>query len=196
MWASFSKTLNVLLSDFGIRRMIGRGVLSRRQYATLQKLEPEVTPQHACIVWIISRCLQGMKEQSIPDDLVLRDKIFERSLELQGYFAGVGGQLAGKIPLAYAHFVQILVDSFLLLAPFALYSELGIWSIPAVGILTLFYSGLLDLSKILLHPLGNDDDTYNESVNMDLAVIIRESNAGSTRWMSGGEALPFDTTIS
>jgi hypothetical protein len=74
MWASFSKRLNVLLSDFGIRRMIGRGVLSRRQYATLQKLEPEVTPQHACIVWIISRCLQGMKEQSIPDDYVLREK--------------------------------------------------------------------------------------------------------------------------
>ena len=59
------------------------------------------------------------------------------------------------------------------------------------GILTLFYSGLLDLSKILLHPLGNDEDTYDESVNMDLAVIIRESNGASTRWMDGGEVLPF-----
>lgn len=191
MWAAFSDKLNILLTDLGIRRMIGRGVISRHQYEALQQLDPEILPQHACIVWIISRSLKGMKDGAVPDDVALRDKIYERSLELQGHFAGVASQLAGKIPLAYAHFVQILVDTFLLLAPFALYSELGIWSIPAVGILTLFYSGLLDLAKILLHPLGNHGDTYDDSVNMDLAVIIRESNAGSTRWMNGGKVLPF-----
>ena len=78
------------------------------------------------------------------------------STDLRGTFAGIGDQLDGRIPLAYAHFVQVLVDSFLVIAPFALYSELGIWSIPAVGLLTLFYAGLLDLSKILLDPLDND----------------------------------------
>eukprot|EP00980_Cylindrotheca_fusiformis_P005939 scaffold1259_cov102-Cylindrotheca_fusiformis.AAC.3 len=191
MWATFSSKLNVLLTDLGIRRMIGRGVISREQYKALRELKPEILPQHACIVWIINRSLQGMRDGAIHDDVALRDKIYERSMELQGHFAGVASQLAGKIPLAYAHFVQILVDTFLLLAPLALYSELGIWSIPSVGILTLFYSGLLDLSKILLHPLGNDDDTYDDSVNMDLAVIIRESNAGSTRWMDAGNVVPF-----
>lgn len=41
--------------------------------------------------------------------------------------------------LAYAHAVQLLVDVFLLLTPFALYSEVGFWSIAATGVLTTFY---------------------------------------------------------
>ena len=102
------------------------------------------------------------------------------------------GQLAGRIPLAYAHFVQILVDSFLVLAPFALYVELGIWSIPAVGLLTLFYSGLLDLAKILLDPLENDG-YYNSKINMDIGVLIRESNASSSQFTYAAEKLPFST---
>ena len=92
--------------------------------------------------------------------------------------------------LAYAHIVQILVDSFLASAPIALYAELGVWSILSVGILTLFYSGLLDLAKIFLDPLDNDD-FCNESINMDIGVLIREGNAGSTRWKDGAAILPF-----
>ena len=112
--------------------------------------------------------------------------------DLRGTFAGIGDQLDGRIPLAYAHFVQVLVDSFLLIAPFALYSELGIWSISAVGLLTLFYAGLLDLAKILLDPLDNDE-FYDAPVNVDIGVLIRESNAGSTRWKYAAEILPFVT---
>jgi len=116
------------------------------------------------------------------------------STDLRGTFAGIGDQLDGRIPLAYAHFVQVLVDSFLLIAPFALYSELGIWSIPAVGLLTLFYAGLLDLAKILLDPLDNDE-FYDAPVNFDIGVLIRESNAGSTRWKYSAEMLPFSTNF-
>lgn len=151
-------------------------------------------PQHAALTCIWRRCLQGaIDDQLIPSTLqnAYIKSVYTKTSELWGISAGVGGKLAGKIPLAYAHFVQILVDSFLLLAPFSLYSEMGIWSIPAVGILTLFYSGLLDLAKILLHPLGTNEETYDDSVNMDLAVIIRESNAGSVRWMMEGECMPF-----
>ncbi|CAJ1930967.1 unnamed protein product [Cylindrotheca closterium] len=192
MWASFSNKLNLLLSDMGLRRMVNRGVLSRKQFNTLQKLDATtVAPQHACLIWIMTRFLKGMQDNVVPNDVTMKQTLFNKAMELQGTFAGVGGKLAGRSPLAYVHLVQILVDSFLLLAPVALTYKLGVWGIPAVGILTLFYSGLLDLSKILLHPLGNDDDIYDESVNMDLAVIIRESNGGSTRWMDGGELLPF-----
>jgi hypothetical protein len=78
------------------------------------------------------------------------------------------------------------------LAPFALYVELGIWSIPAVGLLTLFYSGLLDLAKILLDPLDNDG-YYNSRINMDIGVLIRESNASSSQFKYSAEKLPFST---
>ena len=93
--------------------------------------------------------------------------------------------------LAYAHFVQILVDIFLFSAPFSLYAEIGVWSILSVGILTLFYSGLLDLAKIFLDPLDNDEFAKHDSVNMDVGVLIREGNEGSIRWKSSASLLPF-----
>ena len=116
------------------------------------------------------------------------------SKDLRGTFAGISDQLSGRIPLAYAHFVQVLVDSFLLIAPVALYSELGVWCIPAVGLLTLFYAGLLDLAKILLDPFDNDE-FYEAFVNVDVGVLIREGNTGSTRWKYSAETLPFATNV-
>ena len=109
---------------------------------------------------------------------------------MRGTYAGIGDIIAGRMPLAYTHIVQILVDIFLATAPIALYAELGIWAPLSVGILTLFYSGLLDLAKIFLDPLDNDD-FCDESINMDIGVLIREGNAGSTRWKSAAQILPF-----
>ena len=64
-------------------------------------------------------------------------------------------------------------------------------SIPAVGVLTLFYGGMLDLSKILMFPL-NDDSFYKDAaVNMDIGVLIRESYVCSSYWKDGIETLPF-----
>ena len=165
---------------------------TRRQYDVLVSIRPNVCPHHACLMWILARSLQGMKEGVLPNDDSIRRTLIDKLLALRGVEAGMGDSLDGRIPLAYAHFVQLLVDGFLVLAPFALYAELGVWSIPAVGLLTLFYSGLLDLSKILLDPLDNDVQFYEDSsVNMDIGVLIRESNSGSNRWKNGLETLPF-----
>jgi hypothetical protein len=46
------------------------------------------------------------------------------------------------------------------------------------------------VAKVFLDPLDNEDFTKN-SIDMDLGVLIRESNAGSTRWMNSGASLPF-----
>jgi predicted membrane chloride channel (bestrophin family) len=170
--------------------MLSRGIMTRKQYNTLFSLKSNGGPHNTCMMWILIRCLNGMKDGTIPNDPSLREILFDKFLDLRGTIGSVGDLLDGTIPLAYAHFVQLLVDSFLVIAPFALYAELGVWSVPAVGLLTLFYSGLLDLSKILLDPLDNEE-FYQESVNMDIGVLIRESNAGSTRWKSGVETLPF-----
>jgi hypothetical protein len=47
------------------------------------------------------------------------------------------------------------------------------------------------VAKVFLDPLDNEDFTKN-SIDMDLGVLIRESNAGSTRWKNCGANLPFD----
>ncbi|KAK1743540.1 bestrophin family protein [Skeletonema marinoi] len=194
-WAKYSKKFQVLSTSRGMSRMLSRGIMSRTEYNTLTSLSSSNGgPHNACLTWILVKCLTAMKDNTLPNDHALRDLLFRKMCDLRGTFAGIGDQLDGRIPLAYAHFVQVLVDSFLLIAPFALYSELGIWSIPAVGLLTLFYAGLLDLAKILLDPLDNDE-FYDAPVNFDIGVLIRESNAGSTRWKYSAEMLPFATNF-
>lgn len=82
-------------------------------------------------------------------------------------------------------FSLVLVYLFLIVTLVWLrFADLGIFSVLSVGVLTVFYSGLLDLAKVFLDPLDNED--YREGcVYMDLAVLIREGNAASTRWMNG-----------
>jgi predicted membrane chloride channel (bestrophin family) len=190
LWAKFSRAFEVLLSAQGMSRMLSRGLLTREQFSLLQSLDPKVGAHNACLEWLIIRALRGTRNGSLDDCMSLRKVFLDKACELRGTAAGIGDILDGRMPLAYVHFVQVLVDAFLVAAPFALYAELGILSILSVGILTLFYSGLLDLAKILLDPLDNED-FYKESVNMDIGVLIRESNAGSTRWKAATEKLPF-----
>ena len=69
-------------------------------------------------------------------------------------------------------------------------------SIPTLKIVTKFrpslsYSLLLPVAKVFLDPLDNEDFA-NETNNMDIGVLIRESNSGSVRWKNAGSHLPFD----
>jgi hypothetical protein len=79
------------------------------------------------------------------------------------------------------------LDSWLLF--FFQLAELGAWSVFSVGFLTLFFLGLLNLAKVFLDPLNNEDGC--ECVHIDISVLIRESNAGLVRWKNGAERLPF-----
>lgn len=69
------------------------------------------------------------------------------------------------------------------------YTDLGIFSVLMIGILTFFYHGLLILAMVFLDPLDNED--YCEGcVYLDLAVLIRESTAASKRWINGAAIMP------
>jgi predicted membrane chloride channel (bestrophin family) len=134
-----------------------------------------------------------MEDGVLPNDYATRHVFIEKVCVVRGVFGAIRGNIKGSFPLAYAQFIQVLVDTVLILAPFALFCELGIWSVLAVGVLNIFFSGMNDLAKILLDPLDNSDQTFykGSSVNMDVGVLIRESNAGSNTWKAGLEKLPF-----
>lgn len=84
--------------------------------------------------------------------------------------------------------VHVLVDTLLFLAPIALYPTVGAFSVPLAGILAIFYRGLLELSKSFLDPFGNEG---SKAQNIQVDVLMAESNAGTMRWMAGAEDLPF-----
>jgi hypothetical protein len=73
--------------------------------------------------------------------------------------------------------------------PACRYCDLGIYTVFSVGILTLFYSSLLSLANVFLDPLDNEGEFRESFALMDLAVLIRESNGASTRFMKAASIL-------
>ena len=190
-WAAYARRFRVLQTRAGLERMASRGLMTSKQLECLLQLDlPEDQRHSACIEWMMVRTDQGIEDGTLISDAAHRQMLIAYICNLRGTFASIGDKLDGRMPLAYTHFVQVLVDAFVWTAPIALYAELGAWSVICVGVLTLFYTGLLDLAKIFLDPLNNED-FYGNSIFMDIGVLIRESNAGSTRWKRGAAALPF-----
>jgi hypothetical protein len=158
---------------------------------TLLSLDvPRTQYYNICLEWIMALFLKAKRDGLLHDSDGLEHVFLSKACELRGTGAGIGDDLDGRMPLVYAHFVQILVDWFIFGAPLALFAELGSMSILCVGIISLFYEGLLDLSKVFLDPLENED-YCDGGIEMDLGVLIRESNAGSIRWKNGVATLPF-----
>ena len=54
--------------------------------------------------------------------------------------------------------------------------------------MTLFHSSILNLAKIFLDPLNNDD--YSQSMGINVATLLQETNLGSTRWLKSASWLP------
>jgi predicted membrane chloride channel (bestrophin family) len=63
------------------------------------------------------------------------------------------------MPMAYVQVMEVLVDTLCVLAPLALYTKMGTFNIVSTGLLTLFFKGLLELSKSFLDPFGREGYT-------------------------------------
>jgi len=192
-WASVSKRFEVLKTPKGLQRMESRGLMTQSQLETLQGLT--VTDNHLMLApfeWMVLRTLQAMDKGIMADDTATRGQCLKKMGQLRDSYMAIPNALAGRMPLSYAHFVQIMVDTFVLLSPIALYPQLGAYSVFAVGLITLFNTGSLNLAKIFLDPLNNENFCEEDANFMDLAVLIKESNGASTRWKRVGEKLPFD----
>lgn len=63
-----------------------------------------------------------------------------------------------------------------------------------MGILTVFYQGLLMLAKVFLDPLDNVD-YCDGCMYLDLSVLINESNAAGPKWINGFASEPATLDI-
>ena len=118
----------------------------------------------------------------------LEENLLRQLTMLRAEYFSIGDYSAGRMPLAYVQLVQILVDSLVFLAPLSLYSEIGTLSIPLTGLLTLFFKGLLELSKSFLDPFGNEGFP-GQNIRVD--VLVSELNFGAaSRWIKAAESFP------
>lgn len=98
------------------------------------------------------------------------------------------------MPVAYVHFVQVLVDVLCLMAPFALFPRAGLLTFFFSPLVCLFFEGLMELCKTLLDPFGNrrvSNADFRADVQVD--VLIAESNSGLGLWPRRVECLSKHT---
>ena len=115
-------------------------------------------------------------------------RFLEEACRLRAGCASIDDDAVARMPLSYVHLVQLLVDTLVVLAPFALYPKLGVLTVLLSCILVIFYRGFLQLSKSFLDPFGNGDSL---TANFSIDCLIAETNAGSVRWLHAARELPF-----
>lgn len=209
-WASNARRFRILLTDRGLSRMVAKDVLTQQEKEALDlQISVNKTQKHWMLLeWVIFKCKEAQHSNNnginkrrnnrciLQGGYGLETVLLDQICSLRTCCSQISNKITGRMALAYAHYVQILLDSFLLMASIVQYNELGIWSVISAGVLTLFYSGLLDLAFDFLDPLfddreykgdsGGNDDT---SVYLDLSVLIRESTSAAQRWINAGSKL-------
>ena len=195
-WASQAKQFRLLLTPTGLDRMVQRGILTSQQLYQLRQLKDvPVTEWHPVVLqWIMLRWTRAIHQDPPLIDtsrVSVGTILLQHAAALRSAYSGIHDKLAGRMPLAYVHLLQLLTDILLLLAPLALYSQLEAFSVLSVVVLTIFFGGFLDLGKVLLDPLHNEPGYCSQSMYLDLSVFLRESNADSVRWRDGAEILPW-----
>ena len=124
--------------------------MTSKQLQVLTSLEvPDNQRHNACLEWMMIRAWQGIDDGTLRSEPSYSQRFMDQICQLRAAYASIADKLASRMPLPYTHLVQVLVDLFVVMSPVALYPDLGAYSIFGVGILTLFYTGLLDCTSWL-----------------------------------------------
>lgn len=190
-YSSSVQSYKCLLEDDALRGLATRGMLTDDEVELLQRVDPPER-YHSILNWIISTFTRGCESNAcfrMPAKAHLR--FLTKSADARARSADIDNRLSTRCPVAYVHLIQLLVDSFLFLTPLAAIADMG-WLAPAgTFLMSVFFSGLLDLSKVLYDPLGNGDfGGVADSLQTD--VLIQESSGGSQRYLSTGLELPVE----
>eukprot|EP00536_Pseudo-nitzschia_multiseries_P015541 jgi/Psemu1/246939/estExt_Genewise1.C_9060015 len=207
-WASQARRFRILLTDRGLSRLVAKGILTQqeKELLDLQLGVPKTQKHWILLESVVLKCKQAQRHDRtrqravLEGGLGLEQSLLDKICSLRTQCNQITNQIVARMPLSYVQFVQILVDSFLFLVPLAHYRELGLWTVLVTGILTLFYSGLLDLAYDFLDPLMDDKEYKGSGKNgengddhsalyFDLSVLIRESTAAAHRWINAGSKL-------
>jgi hypothetical protein len=179
----------LLLSKYGLRALVSSGELTREETRDLMLTRlPPSQYAYVLLVWAGLRIMKGFEDGTMRNSPGMEENILRQLTALRASMFDIADFRAGRMPLAYVQLVQVLVDSLCVVAPFALYPEVGSLSILLVGLLTFFFRGLLSLSKSFLDPFGVEGF---DGQNIRVDVLVSEINFGAgQRWINAASRLP------
>jgi hypothetical protein len=180
----------MLLSEEGLEKLVQAGELRpSEKTALLGSALPPSQYTYILLEWVGLHAMNGFKSGALSGDYGLEENLLRQICALRAEYFNIGDYAAGRMPVAYVHLLQVLIDSLVILSPFALYPQVGSLSIILTGLLTVFFKGLLELSKSFLDPFGTEGFP-GQNIRVD--VLVSELNFGAgSRWVYAGESLPY-----
>jgi hypothetical protein len=194
-YASFTRSHRPILTPRGMRRMVERGLLTPAEREALVAAEVPATQRHnAVVLWIMRMFMEGRTAGHFQGGDGFEQQFLEKIHVIRAQYGAIGDELQGRMPLAYAHIVQVLVDCVLWMYPLMAYSTdmapfLGILG---TGLLTMSYQGLFDLAKQFLDPYDNENYGRGDDP-LCVDTLVAETNSGSVRWLNGFNEMPFSS---
>eukprot|EP00560_Eucampia_antarctica_P006304 CAMPEP_0197823174 /NCGR_PEP_ID=MMETSP1437-20131217/499_1 /TAXON_ID=49252 ORGANISM="Eucampia antarctica, Strain CCMP1452" /NCGR_SAMPLE_ID=MMETSP1437 /ASSEMBLY_ACC=CAM_ASM_001096 /LENGTH=428 /DNA_ID=CAMNT_0043422191 /DNA_START=544 /DNA_END=1830 /DNA_ORIENTATION=- len=194
-YASFTSSHRPILTPRGMRRLVDRGLITSKERQILSDAQLPVTQRHnAILLWIMRVFLEGRQAGYIEGGDGFEQQFLEKCHVIRGQYGAIGDELQGRMPLAYAHIVQVLVDVILWMYPFMAFSTgmSPLMGVLGTGLLTMFYQGLFDLAKQFLDPYDNESYGQGEDP-LCVDTLVAETNSGSVRFMNSFEFQPFSS---
>jgi len=193
-YASFTRSHRPILTPRGMRRLVERGILTNKEREILSEADVPATQRHnAVLVWLTRLFLEGTQTGVFEGGTGFEQQFMEKIHVIRAQYGAIGDELQGRMPLAYAHIVQVLLDVVLWMYPFMALSTGMAWHLCIAGtfLLTMFYQGLFDLAKQFLDPYDNENFGQGDDP-LVIDTLIAETNAGSIRWMNSFHAQPWN----
>eukprot|EP00590_Aulacoseira_subarctica_P006176 CAMPEP_0172420798 /NCGR_PEP_ID=MMETSP1064-20121228/7132_1 /TAXON_ID=202472 /ORGANISM="Aulacoseira subarctica , Strain CCAP 1002/5" /LENGTH=788 /DNA_ID=CAMNT_0013160915 /DNA_START=287 /DNA_END=2653 /DNA_ORIENTATION=+ len=195
-YASFTLSHRPILTPRGMRRLVERGLMTSREREVLVNATklPATQKHNAVILWIMRVFIEARQAGHLLGGAGFEEQFLEKIHVIRAQYGAIGDELQARMPLAYAHIVQVLVDVILWMYPItAFVSGINpVLSVVGTGLMTMFYQGLFDLAKQFLDPYDNENYGKGDDP-LCVDTLVAETNAGSLRWMYGFEDQPFDS---
>ncbi|CAB9496336.1 expressed unknown protein [Seminavis robusta] len=195
-YASLTRRLRPLLTPQGMRRMQNRGLLTSKERNVLKQTTavPATQKHNAVLLWILRLVIDARKAGHIDGGFGFEQQLMGKIQEIRQQANSMESVLRGRLPFAYAHIVQVLVDLILWMYPLMAFSS-GMDMSFHLGLcgsmmLACSYQGLFDLAKQFLDPFHNENFWKGEDA-LVVETLVAETNAGSTRWMYSLDEMPI-----
>jgi len=191
-YASLTRSHRPLLTPLAMRRMVSRGLITQNEYDLLMEPSIPATQRHNIVLmWMYRVSIEGREAGHV--NVPYRSTI-SKFQDIRAKSASIESLLRARMPFAYVHIVQVLVDTILWTYPLMALSE-GMnlsFHLTLVGsaVLTASYQGLFDLAKQFLDPFHNEN-FWNGEDSLVVETLIAETNAGSMRWINCLNTMPM-----
>jgi hypothetical protein len=114
---------SLLRTEVGLRGLLERGALTEREFSLLMDdTAVSETKRHSAVLeWIMARFIDARYTGMLQGNAGLDARFLEEGCKLRAVCGNIADDAAAPMPLSYVHLVQLLVDTLVVLAPYAQY---------------------------------------------------------------------------